>query len=344
MPPWSHANSPRPAITSVGSVNTITPIGRIREGENERSVQPGDWLGDLAASCHDRSRFLGGGQQSSPEPSLSSLCRVSMQNIQFETPENVQIGYRVAGPGTRFLAWLIDMAAVIIVTLLVLVFLLFLGILASSIEGEFAELQNNPDHQPQFLMYMVGLGLILWTFSGVVYFTIAELTMRGQTWGKRLIGVRVVKQNGFSIDSTSILVRNLFRLFESLPIFWITPILSRSSQRLGDMVAGTLVVMDQVEPLPQIRRELAGRPEEKIRYRFNETQLVRLQPLEIELLERLLDRWDGLDRKHLEKLVDAAITLLSTRLQADLPPREDRLQFLEDLLASSYRRRERAVV
>ncbi|MEZ6057993.1 MAG: RDD family protein [Planctomycetaceae bacterium] len=266
---------------------------------------------------------------------------MSLQTVQFETPENVQVGYRVAGPGSRFLAWLIDTILVIVVSLLLILVLIVVGLAATLFEGWFTNFGDDPKQAPQMFQYAVGFAMVIWTFSGVLYFTASELMMRGQTVGKRVIGLRVVRQNGFSIDATSILVRNIFRLVESFPLFWITPVLSSKSQRLGDMVAGTLVVFDRIESLQQIRRELSARPEEKIRYRFTDTQLSRLRPLEIELLERLLDRWDDVPAKHLADLVNRTIPILANRLQTDLPSNEDRLQFLEDLLASLFRRRDR---
>ena len=270
--------------------------------------------------------------------------RVNLQTVQFETPENVQIGYRVAGPGTRFLAWLIDELFVLIVSIILIMSLMIVGIFASTVEQQFEQMVEDPEHGPQAIMYAMGFCMLIWTFSGVTYFSLAELFMRGQSLGKRVIGLRVVKQNGFSIDAQSILVRNLFRLFESLPMFWITPVLSQQTQRLGDMVAGTLVVIDRVEPMQRVRREMARRTDEECRYRFNIAQLARLRPIDIELLERLLDRWDSIPRGQLVELVHPTIEMLSTRLQVDRPAREDRLRFLEDLLASLYRSRERTIL
>ena len=109
------------------------------------------------------------------------------------------------------------------------------------------------------LLYVAGLMMLIWGLGSFAYFGGCELLLRGQTLGKRLSQIRVVKVDGFQLDAASILVRNIFRVVDHLPPMWILPFLSRLGQRAGDMVAGTLVVHDAPTELSPIRTVLAER-------------------------------------------------------------------------------------
>jgi hypothetical protein len=81
------------------------------------------------------------------------------------------------------------------------------------------------------------------------YFILLEWLMNGQTPGKRLLHIRVIKQGGYSLRFFDTLLRNLLRVVDFLPLFYgvgLTSLLfTRDSQRLGDLVAGTLVVYQE---------------------------------------------------------------------------------------------------
>jgi uncharacterized RDD family membrane protein YckC len=271
--------------------------------------------------------------------------------IQFETPENVQISYKSAGLGHRFIAWLIDQIIVFLIGVVLFFGILFVGAIAGGIVEEILndmgdklqESQTDPQAQQQLILIFAGIGLLIWSFSSLIYYTAAELFLRGQTIGKRQIGLRVVKANGFALDSISIFVRNVFRLIDHLQLFWIVPVLSRRGQRFGDMVAGTLVVFDRPAPLCRVREELAVRNAADARFRFDHASLKRLRPVDYEAVEQILDRWDDVPPQQLESLLDTILDPLARRLKVEAPLRTDRLQFLEDLLAAEYRRQSRSL-
>lgn len=81
------------------------------------------------------------------------------------------------------------------------------------------------------------------------YFIVLEWLMNGQTPGKRLLQIRVVKQGGYALRFLDTLSRNLLRVIDFLPLFYgvglVSLLLTRDSQRLGDLVAGTLVVYQE---------------------------------------------------------------------------------------------------
>ena len=81
------------------------------------------------------------------------------------------------------------------------------------------------------------------------YFILFEWLLNGQTPGKRMLHVRVIKQGGYALRFFDTLLRNLLRVVDFLPLFYgvglTSLLLTRDSQRLGDLVAGTLVVYQE---------------------------------------------------------------------------------------------------
>lgn len=257
--------------------------------------------------------------------------------IQFETPENVQISYQPAGLGTRFIAWLLDFVIVLVLFVICAVAgLILLGTYLANFGPE--------DDEPFLVMaYYMAAAYTAFGLVCIVYFTLCEFFMRGQSIGKRSLNVRVVKASGFSLDPISILVRNIFRIVDQWPWLWIVPALSKRSQRFGDMVAGTVVVSDAPRKILRVREELSVRTAVDARYRFEHAALARLRPVDLTAVEQLLDRWDHLSNRQLQWLLDKMIDPLAERLRVEAPPAEDRLRFLEDLMAAEYRRQTRSL-
>ncbi len=149
-----------------------------------------------------------------------------------DTPENIEFAYDVAGIGSRFLAAIIDTALILIAEGLVLyVFGLAVGVitLADSILTAIAAL----------------LGFaILWG-----YYIIFELLWNGQSPGKRMIGLRTVREGGRPITFVSAAIRNFIRIVDFMPVFYgigvLVMFIDRRARRLGDLAAGTLVVKER---------------------------------------------------------------------------------------------------
>ncbi|MFV0442530.1 MAG: RDD family protein [Planctomycetaceae bacterium] len=263
--------------------------------------------------------------------------------VEFETPENVRIRYPVAGPGTRFLAWLLDWMLAFVLSMALGILLLIIMAAAGTLEQlthgvDGADIERNA---PQFAMYFVGILWIVMAFGSFAYFFLQELLFRGQTVGKRILNLRVVKADGFSLDALSILTRNLFRFVDHLPPLWAIPILSQRTQRPGDMAAGTLVVSEAAVELSPVRAQLARRDPLTATYQFNAAQCARLRPVDLQFIEQLLDRWNDLPRDQLRVLLTRTLPPLSQRLKVERPPASEQLRFLEDLLTAEYQQRRR---
>lgn len=164
---------------------------------------------------------------------LSPLQRV----ISIRTPENIELRYALAGPGSRAAAYFIDLLLMfgvgqLLVNLLIYAVMLLLTFLGAEREmwaGALATL------------------LLFGLYNG--YFILLEWLLNGQTPGKRLIHIRVIKQGGYALRFFDTLLRNLLRVIDFIPLFYGVGLLSllvtRNSQRLGDLVAGTLVVYQE---------------------------------------------------------------------------------------------------
>ncbi|HXG43262.1 MAG TPA: stage II sporulation protein M [Gemmatimonadales bacterium] len=192
-----------------------------------------------------------------------------------ETPEHVTLDYEIAGIGSRALAALVD-TLILVIGLLALVAATGVlgGVLGADSWGE--------------ALYLVASFLLVWG-----YFAFFEGLRHGQTPGKRWLGIRVVRDTGHPITLGAAIVRNLLRVADFLPppylIGAILVAVHPRGKRLGDLVAGTVVVRDHpaetAAPLDQApppdSAEL-GPPE--------------LTDQEFRVLREFADRGLGLDR------------------------------------------------
>ena len=165
------------------------------------------------------------------------------RTIAVRTPESIAFDYELAGLGSRFLAVTLDMLIQIICALLLLWGMAALAIRFSA--GESLR-TSVPSRTVESLAIAVLVLLAFLIFFG--YFIIFEVAWNGQSPGKRLVGMRVVRDGGFPIDFISALVRNLIRIVELGLGFYaisaISTLLSAQNKRLGDFAAGTIVVRD----------------------------------------------------------------------------------------------------
>jgi uncharacterized RDD family membrane protein YckC len=156
--------------------------------------------------------------------------------LNIDTPELVAIELPLAGVGSRFIAILVDYL------IWGFVFLI-LGIAAAIIIPAlhfFGGVSAN---------WAIGIFVLIVFLLQWGYFALFEAFGNGRTPGKRVARIRVIHQSGRGINFVESLARNLVRFVDYFPGFYAVGIvaifLSRRNQRLGDMVAGTLVVRDR---------------------------------------------------------------------------------------------------
>ncbi len=160
-----------------------------------------------------------------------------MQNsfqIDIETPENITFGYNLAGIGSRFLAAFVD--SIIKVGLLIISTLSYLFL---------ADNLGLTDYLGWFVALYTITNFIILTAYQILF----EMVWNGQTPGKRVFSLRVVDSNGVPVSFTASLIRNLVRVIDFLPSFYglgiATMFINVRQRRLGDIAAGTLVVIDK---------------------------------------------------------------------------------------------------
>ncbi|SDS32320.1 Uncharacterized membrane protein YckC, RDD family [Paenibacillaceae bacterium GAS479] len=153
------------------------------------------------------------------------------------TPEQVRLRYRTAGIGSRAIAHLID-ALLLLAASLLIVF---------GTAGTIYLLSSTWFPNDGYDYLFAGMFIFLILFN-VGYFIVMEAYRGGQTIGKKAMGLRVLLSTGQSATIVPIVIRNLFRLLDLLPMGYfigsVAMFFSKSDKRVGDMVAGTIVVTE----------------------------------------------------------------------------------------------------
>ena len=168
-------------------------------------------------------------------------------SVRIVTPENIAFQYQLAGPFRRLPAYLIDLGIRVGVGILSVFALGLLGIVAGNAA--------------------FGLLLLFWFVLEWFYGGLFETFWNGQTPGKRMTGIRVLRIDGQPINGLQAVLRNILRAVDLMPVVpavalgpfpvptlmigLLTPALNRRFQRMGDLVCGTMVVVEE-------RRRLSG--------------------------------------------------------------------------------------
>jgi uncharacterized RDD family membrane protein YckC len=162
--------------------------------------------------------------------------------VELETPDHVVVTFQLAGLGRRALATALDILVQVGLTLVV-------GLLA--IGGLVLWQGGLADVGGTFIAITIIAIFFVWS----AYFIISELRMNGQSLGKRKLGIRVIKRDGSSVDFLASAIRNLLRWVDFFPTFYglgaLVTLLSARYQRLGDMAAGTYVVVQERDQVPE---------------------------------------------------------------------------------------------
>ncbi|MBS1854053.1 MAG: RDD family protein [Acidobacteria bacterium] len=155
-----------------------------------------------------------------------------------ETPEGVTFSHELATPVVRAFAWILD--AMVLA-------------LASAILTQIAGVLRlvGPD-------WAAAAGALAFFVFSIAYGIVCEWRWRGQTIGKRLFRLRVIDAHGLRLRLPQVVLRNLMRVFDSLPLLYLVGgaacLLSARLQRLGDLVANTVVVRERPWEEPDIER------------------------------------------------------------------------------------------
>ena len=158
------------------------------------------------------------------------------RRLSIETPEGVVFSFELATPVSRALAWAIDAAAIIT---------------ACTVAGQVCAAANVFSRD-----VAAAVTTVLYFVISVLYGILLEWRWRGQTIGKRILGLRVLDIHGMRLQLAQIVLRNLLRFVDTLPALYlvggIACLFSRNAQRLGDLAANTIVARERKPEEPDL--------------------------------------------------------------------------------------------
>ena len=234
------------------------------------------------------------------------------RTLQVITPEQVEVTYELAGIGSRFLAVLIDHTIQVVAILLI------------GIAGElgarafFDRLLSGG--APLYVEAVAGFVVFALMFG---YFIAFELLWAGTTPGKRLMGLRVVRDRGFAIDPFASVIRNLVRIIDFLPpvygIGLVSIFFSRNYKRLGDYAAGTVVIKERREGrLPSLTALPPSVPAQSFLTQLSNVDF--LTPEEYRVIRRFVLRRHELAPQIQQELAARLAAPLIPKLNLEMPP------------------------
>lgn len=241
------------------------------------------------------------------------------ETLVIETPERVQLHFALASIGNRFIAVAIDhFIQYFVIFLVVWATVTFTG--AKDLSEEIG-LENLVSEAPKWAIAILIIVIFL-LFAG--YFVIFEWLWNGQTPGKRLMKLRVIREDGRPITFWEALARNLLRLFDAFPglaipiysVGLISIFLSNRDQRIGDLFGGTVVIRERSDEAPTFA-EVFSNPlsDEAFRRVQKRTEFVaevkEIKESEIEVVETFLRRrWDLEEKQRLWMAWRVALPLM----------------------------------
>jgi uncharacterized RDD family membrane protein YckC len=200
--------------------------------------------------------------------------------LVIRTPEGIVFAQSLAGPVTRFFAWVIDL-------MLMIAFLYVLNQLMNWVRLISPDIATSVN-TAGFFVINVGYGMVM------------EWVWRGQTIGKRVMGLRVVDAEGLKLQFDQIVTRNLLRFLDMLPLLYVVGgvscWLSRKCQRLGDIAANTIVIRIPQIAEPDLEQLLEGKFNSLRRYPHLAARLrQRISPVEAATALQAVIRRDRFD-------------------------------------------------
>jgi len=197
--------------------------------------------------------------------------------LTIDTPEQVHLEFVLADIGSRFMALFADTLIQFILTFALIIIDRF------ALEGSMFFRWN------QYQVWVIAVLIFIYFCIWWCYYAAFEALWNGQTPGKRWAGIRVIKETGRPINAFEAIGRNLVRVIDFLPGFYgvgiITMLLNSKNRRLGDFVAGTLVIHEKKAKESDLFFNTAEKKTE-----FTVYQAGRLGVPEVELIETFLAR------------------------------------------------------
>jgi uncharacterized RDD family membrane protein YckC len=212
-----------------------------------------------------------------------------IDELRMETPEQIEVNLELAGLGSRFIAQLFDWIVKFVVFMFVATLVSFISVFVELSMGSWFD-------RPSTLvlsLFIIGIYLLLLSYG--LFF---EAFWKGQTPGKWLVGIRVIRENGSPLNFQASAIRNFLAIADFLPSLFllgaVIVLLTSKRQRLGDMAAGTIVLRERLGDLGKAP-EVAIREYATEKYAFTNFQLANLTMTDRTVLREFLRRCNYLD-------------------------------------------------
>jgi uncharacterized RDD family membrane protein YckC len=223
---------------------------------------------------------------------------MSAPQLTLQSITGVDVELRIAGPGSRSYAFIIDLH------------IRFLVAFAYLLVASFTYLGSMTLFPPDGSDTRSGYVLWVWLPTLAIYFfyhPVLEIAMRGRTPGKRMAGVRLVTRHGDIPSAGAILVRNVFRLIDSFPVVYLVGlgvvVFTQQHVRVGDLAAGTLLVVDPAEKESTLTALSGGGKG--------------IDPRTADLAHELLDRWKELEPQARRQIACSLVARVEPGLRMD---------------------------
>jgi uncharacterized RDD family membrane protein YckC len=245
--------------------------------------------------------------------------------LSIDTPEQVSLAFPIAGLGSRVLAHLLDL-------LIQTGIYLALGILiALTGQRQIERLGAMSDTRQKWLLavFLIVNFVLVWG-----YYALFETYWSGQTPGKRVLKLRVIKDSGRQITLFESMARNFVRVIDILPTAYVAGIISilitRENKRIGDLLAGTIVVRAEDTATEAMRMShrtftaaLIPTPEAvqltQFGVEFPSDAIARLSNADLVLIESFFARVPELDHPTTERIAEQMLTALCRKMGVEKP-------------------------
>lgn len=157
------------------------------------------------------------------------------KTIKIVTPDNVEIEYPLASVGVRAVAAGIDMLIQLVAILIVTIILVIIGIIR--------------DFDLKYTLWAIGIFIFASAAIVLAYFIVSDVLLKGQTIGKKKLGIRIIRENGDGITVLHAMIREFIKIFDLFGIGVVMIFWGKKNKRLGDFAASTIVVEENKKEL-----------------------------------------------------------------------------------------------
>jgi uncharacterized RDD family membrane protein YckC len=166
--------------------------------------------------------------------------------VSIESPEQIRVLYRIASPFSRLLALIVDVALIYTAIYLAVILLGIFNIIHMAAgKNPLRALAGGSVLSSLSVFFIMVLDFVMQWF----YFIFFEIFLNGRTPGKIIFGLRVISYSGKPLDATSVILRNFIRVFDQQASLYLgaffSIILNKDFRRIGDLVAGTIVINEE---------------------------------------------------------------------------------------------------